>query len=107
MRAAEGELKKLKNKSKGDEKRIRDLTAERGALMARLKDRSDELVEKNKMVNVRIYHSLWYLLFDPLGRERKRGVASRIIFWLSHGWTWLNEPTDLFYDLHRDSRTTL
>lgn len=51
LRAAEGELKKLKNKSKGDEKRIRDLTAERGALMARLKDRSDELVEKNKMVN--------------------------------------------------------
>lgn len=71
MRAAEGELKKLRGKSRGDEKRIRDLTAERGALMARLKDRSDELVEKNKMVNVRIYHSLWYLLFDPFGKGEK------------------------------------
>lgn len=87
MRAAEGELKKLKNKSKGDEKRIRDLTAERSALMARLKDRSDELVEKNKMVNVRIYtlhFGLYY--FGFLRRERKRGVANRTLFWLSHGW---------------------
>ncbi|KAI1144624.1 autophagy protein 16 [Hypoxylon sp. FL0543] len=50
LKAAEDELQKLRSKTKVDTKRINDLTIERNALMARLKDRNEELVGKNKML---------------------------------------------------------
>jgi hypothetical protein len=55
FRAAEDELRKLRSQSKVDAKRISDLTAERNALLGRLKDRNEELVEKKKMNDVRAY----------------------------------------------------
>ncbi|KAI1478975.1 autophagy protein 16 [Daldinia eschscholtzii] len=50
LKAAEDELKKLRAKTKVDAKRINDLTAERNALTAKLKDRNEELAGKNKML---------------------------------------------------------
>ncbi|OTB17896.1 hypothetical protein K445DRAFT_264268 [Daldinia sp. EC12] len=50
LKAAEDELKKLRAKTKVDAKRINDLTAERNALSAKLKDRNEELAGKNKML---------------------------------------------------------
>ncbi|KAI0180813.1 autophagy protein 16 [Hypoxylon sp. FL1284] len=50
LKAAEDELRRLRSKTKVDAKRIGDLTAERNALMGRLKDRNEELVGKNKML---------------------------------------------------------
>ncbi|KAI1799475.1 autophagy-related protein 16 [Daldinia bambusicola] len=54
LKAAEDELRGLRAKTKVDAKRIGDLTAERNALSARLKDRNEELAGKNKMLKVRI-----------------------------------------------------
>ncbi|KAI6082897.1 autophagy protein 16 [Hypoxylon rubiginosum] len=50
LKVAEGELQKLRSKTKVDNKRISDLTIERNTLMAKLKDRNEELVGKNKML---------------------------------------------------------
>ncbi|KAI4865283.1 autophagy protein 16 [Hypoxylon rubiginosum] len=50
LKAAEDELQKLRSKSKVDAKRISDLTIERNALTAKLKDRNSELTGKNKML---------------------------------------------------------
>ncbi|KAI1642221.1 autophagy protein 16 [Daldinia loculata] len=50
LKAAEDELQKLRSKAKVDTKRINDLTAERNALTAKLKDRNEELAGKNKML---------------------------------------------------------
>ncbi|RYP78094.1 hypothetical protein DL771_000787 [Monosporascus sp. 5C6A] len=50
LRAAEDELRRLRERARADERRIRELTAERAALSARLKDRGEELAEKSKMV---------------------------------------------------------
>ncbi|KAI2636483.1 autophagy protein 16 [Hypomontagnella submonticulosa] len=50
LKTAEDELQKLRSKTKVDAKRISDLTAERNALMAKLRDRNEELVGKNKML---------------------------------------------------------
>lgn len=52
LKVAEGELQKLRSKTKVDNKRISDLTIERNTLMAKLKDRNEELVGKNKMLKV-------------------------------------------------------
>lgn len=52
LRGAEEEVRRLRARAKTDERRVRDLVAERTALAARLKDRSEELVEKNRMVTV-------------------------------------------------------
>ncbi|RYO81424.1 hypothetical protein DL766_004305 [Monosporascus sp. MC13-8B] len=51
LRAAEEELRQLRERARADERRIRELTAERKALAARLKDRGEELAEKSRMVN--------------------------------------------------------
>ncbi|KAI1772530.1 autophagy protein 16 [Hypoxylon cercidicola] len=50
LKTAEDELQKLRSKTKVDSKRISDLTIERNSLMAKLKDRNEELVGKNKML---------------------------------------------------------
>ncbi|OTA60269.1 autophagy protein 16 [Hypoxylon sp. EC38] len=50
LKAAEDELQKLRSKTKVDTKRISDLTIERNTLMAKLKDRNEELAGKNKML---------------------------------------------------------
>ncbi|KAI0014210.1 autophagy protein 16 [Xylariaceae sp. FL0662B] len=50
LRTAEDELQKLRSKTKVDAKRIHDLTAERNALLAKLKDRNEELAGKNKLL---------------------------------------------------------
>ncbi|KAI1268365.1 autophagy-related protein 16 [Xylariaceae sp. FL1019] len=50
LKTAESELALLRSKSKVDGKRISDLTAERNALLAKLQDRKEELVGKNKLV---------------------------------------------------------
>ncbi|KAI1505568.1 autophagy protein 16 [Biscogniauxia marginata] len=50
LRAAEDELQKLRSRTRVDTKRIADLTAERNALTARLKDRNEELAGKNKLL---------------------------------------------------------
>ncbi|KAI1412949.1 autophagy protein 16 [Hypoxylon sp. FL1857] len=50
LKAAEDELQKLRSKTKVDTKRINDLTIERNTLMAKLKDRNEELAGKNKML---------------------------------------------------------
>ncbi|KAI0166149.1 autophagy-related protein 16 [Xylariaceae sp. FL1272] len=50
LKAAESELAHLRSKSKVDGKRISDLTAERNALLAKLRDRKEELDEKSELV---------------------------------------------------------
>ncbi|KAI2626730.1 autophagy protein 16 [Hypoxylon sp. NC1633] len=50
LKTAEDELQKLRSKTKVDSKRISDLTIERNALLAKLRDRNEELVGKNKML---------------------------------------------------------
>lgn len=50
LKTAEMELKKLRTKSRVDDKRISDLTVERNALMLKSKDRNEELAGKNKML---------------------------------------------------------
>ncbi|KAI8628708.1 autophagy-related protein 16 [Xylariaceae sp. FL1651] len=50
LKAAEAELATLRSKTKVDSKRIGDLTAERNALAARLRDRNEELAGKNKLL---------------------------------------------------------
>ncbi|KAI0382823.1 autophagy protein 16 [Hypomontagnella monticulosa] len=50
LKVAEDELQKLRSKTKVDAKRISDLTAERNALTAKLRDRNEELAGKNKML---------------------------------------------------------
>ncbi|KAL7626555.1 autophagy protein 16, interacts with Atg12p-Atg5p [Parahypoxylon ruwenzoriense] len=50
LKAAEDELQKLRSKTKVDTKRVNDLTAERNSLLAKLKDRNEELAGKNKLL---------------------------------------------------------
>ncbi|KAI1397083.1 autophagy protein 16 [Hypoxylon fuscum] len=50
IKTAEDELQKLRSKTKVDTKRISDLTVERNTLMAKLRDRNEELAGKNKML---------------------------------------------------------
>ncbi|KAI1331176.1 autophagy-related protein 16 [Xylariaceae sp. FL0255] len=50
LRAAEAELATLRSKTKVDAKRLSDLTSERNALTARLRDRNEELSGKNKLL---------------------------------------------------------
>ncbi|KAI1212173.1 autophagy-related protein 16 [Annulohypoxylon truncatum] len=52
LKTAEDELQKLRTKTKVDTKRISDLTIERNAIAAKLGDRNEELVGKNKMLKV-------------------------------------------------------
>lgn len=52
IKTAEDELQKLRSKTKVDTKRISDLTVERNTLMAKLRDRNEELAGKNKMLKV-------------------------------------------------------
>ncbi|KAK7908545.1 hypothetical protein PG985_015848 [Apiospora marii] len=44
------ELQKLRTKTKADDKRVQDLTAERNTLATKLKDRNEELVGKTKLL---------------------------------------------------------
>ncbi|KAI0901986.1 autophagy protein 16 [Annulohypoxylon nitens] len=50
LKTAEDELQKLRTKTKVDTKRISDLTIERNAIAAKLGDRNEELIGKNKML---------------------------------------------------------
>ncbi|KAI1344130.1 autophagy protein 16 [Xylariaceae sp. FL0016] len=50
LRTAEDELAKLQARAQVDTKRLGDLTAERNALSSKLRDRNEELVEKNKLL---------------------------------------------------------
>ncbi|KAI3337188.1 autophagy protein 16 [Xylariaceae sp. AK1471] len=50
LKAAEAELATLRSKSKVDAKRISDLTAERSALTARVRDLNEELEKKKKFL---------------------------------------------------------
>ncbi|KAI1094753.1 autophagy protein 16 [Rostrohypoxylon terebratum] len=50
LKTAEDELLKLRTKTKVDTKRISDLTIERNAIAAKLGDRNEELIGKNKML---------------------------------------------------------
>ncbi|CAM1510390.1 Fc.00g007250.m01.CDS01 [Cosmosporella sp. VM-42] len=50
LRKAEEELTKLRSKTKGDSRSIRELTADRATLTTRVKDREHELREKRKLV---------------------------------------------------------
>ncbi|KAI1854769.1 hypothetical protein JX266_000887 [Neoarthrinium moseri] len=50
FKTAEAELQKLRAKGQTDDKRVRELAAERSALATRLRDRSEELVEKNRLL---------------------------------------------------------
>jgi chromosome segregation ATPase len=52
LRTAEEELDKLRAKTKGDARSIRDLSAELTAQTTRLKDREYELREKRKLLEV-------------------------------------------------------
>ncbi len=57
LKAAQDELKTLRSGTQGSAKRINELTAERNALKAKLKDRNEELAGKNKMLKVNGLHS--------------------------------------------------
>ncbi|KAH6654311.1 autophagy-related protein 16 [Truncatella angustata] len=50
FKSADAELQKLRAKGKVDDKRIRDLTGERNTVTAKLRDRSEELVGKNRLL---------------------------------------------------------
>ncbi|KAK8090300.1 hypothetical protein PG997_005261 [Apiospora hydei] len=50
LKTSTAELTKLRAKSKVDDKRIHDLTAERNTLATKLKDRNEELVGKTKLL---------------------------------------------------------
>ncbi|CAJ2506335.1 Uu.00g004650.m01.CDS01 [Anthostomella pinea] len=50
LRAADEELRRLRARTKADGKRVADLAAERNSILARLKDRSEELAGKNKLL---------------------------------------------------------
>ncbi|KAK8048332.1 autophagy-related protein 16 [Apiospora phragmitis] len=50
LKTSAAELQKLRAKSKADDKRIHDLTAERNTLATKLKDRNEELVGKTKLL---------------------------------------------------------
>lgn len=52
LRTSEEELIKLRSRTKGDSKSIRDLTSERTMITTRLKDREYELREKRKLIEV-------------------------------------------------------
>lgn len=54
LRGAEEELAKLRNKTSGDARAIRNLTDDRNSLGRKLRDREHELREKQKLVEVRI-----------------------------------------------------
>lgn len=53
LRAAEAELTSLRSKNKAETRRVVDLTAERNALTARVRDLNEELEEKRKFLKVR------------------------------------------------------
>jgi chromosome segregation ATPase len=53
LKAAEVELATLRSKTRVDGKRISDLTVERNALTARVRDLKDELEKKRKFLKVR------------------------------------------------------
>lgn len=53
LRASETELRDLRARTKTDARKLYELTAERNALAAKLKDRNEELVGKNKLLKVR------------------------------------------------------
>ncbi|KAH8673801.1 autophagy-related protein 16 [Xylariales sp. PMI_506] len=50
FKTADAELQKLRAKSKVDDKRIHDLTSERNSLSSKLRDRNEELVGKNRLL---------------------------------------------------------
>ncbi|KAK8041833.1 autophagy protein 16- interacts with Atg12p-Atg5p [Apiospora rasikravindrae] len=50
LKTSTTELQKLRAKSKVDDKRVHDLTAERNTLATKLKDRNEELVGKTKLL---------------------------------------------------------
>ncbi|KAI0024647.1 autophagy-related protein 16 [Xylariomycetidae sp. FL0641] len=50
LRAADAELARLRARAREDARRVEARTAERDALAARLRDRSEELVGKNKLL---------------------------------------------------------
>ncbi|KAK7952664.1 Autophagy-related protein 16 [Apiospora aurea] len=52
LKTSTAELQKLRAKSKVDDKRVHDLTAERNTLATKLKDRNEELVGKTKLLKV-------------------------------------------------------
>ncbi|KAK7949656.1 autophagy-related protein 16 [Apiospora saccharicola] len=50
LKTSTAELQKLRTKTKADDKRLHDLTAERNTLATKLKDRNEELVGKTKLL---------------------------------------------------------
>ncbi|KAI1075428.1 autophagy protein 16 [Whalleya microplaca] len=50
LKKADDELEKLREKTKVDTKRLHDLTTERNTILAKLKDRNEELTGKNKLL---------------------------------------------------------
>lgn len=52
LRSTEEELTKLRNKTSGDARTIKNLTSEKASLGRKLKDREHELREKQKLVEV-------------------------------------------------------
>ncbi|KAK8139263.1 hypothetical protein PG984_002643 [Apiospora sp. TS-2023a] len=50
LKTSTAELQKLRTKTKADDKRLHDLTAERNTLSTKLKDRNEELVGKTKLL---------------------------------------------------------
>jgi hypothetical protein len=52
LRTAEGELEKLRFKTKSDAKLIRDLSSERVVLLTKVRDRDEELRGKAKLLEV-------------------------------------------------------
>ena len=62
FKSSDLQLQTLRSKSKVDDKRIHDLTAERNTLATKLKDRNEELVGKTKLLKVSSFS-------DPEGRD--------------------------------------
>jgi hypothetical protein len=58
LRVAEDELEKLRLKSKTDAKIIKDLSADRTALIIKVKDRDEELKGKAKLLEVPTHNPL-------------------------------------------------
>lgn len=50
FKSADAELQKLRTKGRVDDKRIHDLTVERNSLASKLRDRNEELVGKNRLL---------------------------------------------------------
>jgi len=74
LKAAETELATLRSKAKADGKRVSSLTAERAALVARVRDLNEELEKKKKFLKV--CYVTW--TFELLYIAEETGASSRL-----------------------------